>query len=149
MKASLLLIAVMLLSKACASQINIKPCADTIEVDIEISGFFDQKLLVKDSMIQQIQIIFERSFNDSVYIFCDQQLQNIKRIKTNETMGVNPEIVTIDYLKLKKIPKISVVLKNENKCISFYPIKGKQIAYINHINNGWSVELSNIMREYR
>lgn len=149
MKYIVIAIILIMTFQSCAAQNIMKPCKDTFEVDVENSGLYEGASLMKDSMLKKIDIVFEQNFNDSISIFCGNKITSQKKIETNRRLGVSTEIITIDYSDYKETPKVSIILKNKNDCISFYPIRGKRMAYVNRINGAWSVELSNVIREYR
>ena len=135
--------------QACIAQNKTTPCKDTFEVDIDNTGLYENASLIKVSMQKKLEIVFEMDFNDSIYIYCGTKIIQHKKIETNKPLGVSRETVKIDYSNYKDTPRISIFLKKKNDCISFFPKRGKRMAYINHINGAWSVELSNIIREYR
>lgn len=149
MKCITFVIPLVIAFQACVAQKMIPPCKDTFEVDIDNSSLYEDASLIKDSMFKKLVIVFEQSFNDSIYILCGTKIIEQKKIETDRMLGVSRDMITIDYSKYKKRPKISIILRNKNECISFFPMRGKRMAYINHINGAWSVELSNIIREYR
>lgn len=149
MKYSAVLFVCFLIWQSCVSQ-TVKPCKDTMEVDIENSSLFEKESIIQDSTPSKIKIIFEQNFNDSICILCDHDVIKANRFKTTRGLGVCTDVVKIDYSKYKEIPRISIIIVGDSSdCISFYPRKGKQIAYINHVSNAWSIELSNVIREYR
>ena len=81
-------------------------------------------------------------------MFADNKLIEHKKVITHQFLGASMEAIFIDYSKNKKIPKISIIISGKD-CIAFYPQIGKKMAYINFIKDAWSVELSNVVREYR
>lgn len=146
----LALVIVYLMSLGCtSSQKIIKPCNNIFEVTVLRDEVYEGDVLIADSLRSQLKIIFEQSFDDSVYVFIDNSFFQVSSIITNKLLGVSPQFITIDYSAYKKLPKLSFVLVKGKECISFYPRKGKQMAYINYLDGAWSIELSNIMREYR
>jgi hypothetical protein len=144
------LVVLYFMSLGCAtSQSVLKPCKATFDVTVLRDDVYEGDILIKDSLRAQMKIIFEQDFDDSIYVFVDDVFFQVNHIETDRLLGVSPQFVTIDYSTYKKLPKLSFVLKKGEECISFYPRRGKQMAYINCLNGAWSVELSNIMREYR
>ncbi len=125
-----------------------KPCNYIFEVAIEDSGIFDKESILMDSLKKDIQIIFEQKLNDTIYVFTDNKLIENKKVTTHKFLGASMDAIFIDYSKSKKVPKISIIISGKD-CIAFYPQIGKRIAYINFIKGAWSVELSNVVREYR
>lgn len=148
MKHSFCIAVLIVASQTSVGQYKTTPCRDTFEVDIYYSGQFDENFLINDSLVKTIEIVFEQDFNDSVLILCGSKIIQQKWIVTKRPLGVSPDIIKVDYRKMAN-PLISIILKQQNDCISFKPIRGKRMAYINRINGAWSVELSNIIREYR
>jgi hypothetical protein len=118
---SLFFFCILFTAFACVNDKKTGPCTVIIPPDIENSGLFDKNSLIKDSIALKLFIIFEQHFDDSVYIFSDNKLEQIKYIKTINNLGVCPDVVKIDYSNLDTIPKISLVMKRVNECISFYP----------------------------
>lgn len=131
------------------SQPGVKQCKDTIQTDEYFDNSVDDDLIIKDSLQKKIKIIFEQDFNDKISVLTNNKIVFAKKIKTNRSLGVCLEMITIDYSKFIHLPKISIIQSNNKDCISFYPKLGKRIAYINYSKGSWSVELSNIIREYK
>lgn len=149
MKYNILIILYFMNLGCASSQTILKPCKDTFDVTVLRDVVYEGDVLIQDSLRSQLKIVFEQDFNDSIYIFVGDILLQVNHIVTDRLLGVSPQFVTIDYSMHEKMPKVSFVLKNGKECVSFYPKRGKQMAYVNFLNRAWSVELSNIMREYR
>jgi hypothetical protein len=131
---------------ACA---QIKPCTYVIDAEIDNSTT-DTENLLKDTLLKKINLIFEQTFDDSAVIMIDKKVLYQTRIKTRKFLGVSDSSFSINYSQYAKPPKISIYLTDKKACVSFYPKEGKQLAYINyHFQAGWSIELSNLTREYR
>ena len=131
------------------AQKRMKPCVDTIAVNISYDSQVNEDNVVKDSSKKELRLVFEQDFNDSLLILLDDSLFTTGFFKTQRNLGVCLNDISIDYSTYREVPKISIMLSSERDCISFYPRKGKRIAYINYIQGGWSIELSNILRDYR
>lgn len=130
-------------------QKRIKICENHLKVNIDYSKPGEIENSIKDTLLSKIDLIFEQRFNDSILVLVNNKVIVEKKIVTEEFLGVSKEYFSINYSKYSRPPEISIVLAKANDCISFHPIKGKRIAYISHIGAGWSVELSNIIREYK
>lgn len=128
-----------------------KGCLFVIKPDIEkVVSKEDKENLLTDTLSQKIELIFEQTFDDNVTIMLNDKIIGTKRMKTLRFLGVCDSTFNIDYSAYKTLPKISIILNHNTDCVSFYPVRGKQIAYIGHIlRKAWSVELSNIVREYK
>jgi hypothetical protein len=121
-------------------------CRGAVNVSIDSS---DRNHFLSDSSKRELELVFEQDFNDKISIFLDDKCIITDTFKTIRNLGLCLNKNSIDYSKFKEIPKISIVLNSKNNCISFYPRPNKRIAYINCIKGGWSVELSNDLRDYR
>jgi hypothetical protein len=149
MKKILIFLSFFVSTKFLIAQRGIKACRDTIAVNIGYSSLADEDHLVNDSSQRELKIVFEQDFNDKISIFLDDRCLVTDTFKTNRNLGVCLNTISIDYSKFIKMPKISVILNSKNNCVSFYPRLGKRIAYINCIEGAWSIELSNVLRDYR
>lgn len=125
------------------------PCKKVWDLSVENSSAYDSRLLIEDSLKPQLILVFEQQFDDSIYLFVNRKILEVRKIKTNKALGVSLETLTVDYSSFKKVPKVSLLLKEKGICFSFYPVRGKQFLYINFINDHWFAELSNVQREYR
>ncbi|HEY8387905.1 MAG TPA: hypothetical protein VIK74_04840 [Parasegetibacter sp.] len=149
MKYSILIMLYFMNLGCASSQSVLRPCKDTFDVTVLKDVVYEGDVLIQDSLRAQLKIAFEQDFNDSVYVFVGDILIQVNHIVTDRLLGVSPQFITIDYSMYEKMPKVSFVLKRAKECVSFYPKRGKQMAYVNYLNGAWSIELSNIMREYR
>jgi hypothetical protein len=130
-------------------QENVKPCKDTLQVDEYYDNSISDDFILKDSLQKKIKIVFELNFDDKVWIFANNKMFFTGNIKTVRNLGVSLEMVDIDYSKFLQTPRISIIVGNPSNCVSFFPRLGKRIAYVNFLQGAWSIELSNIIREYR
>ena len=146
-KLNLIVICLFFTAYSCAQT---KLCKNYIEADIDnLMTPFDKDNLLTDTLSKKIALIFEQTFDDSVVIKVDTRILYKAKLKTRKFLGVCDSSFNVDYSGYAKPPKISVFLPGRKECISFYPKHGKQLAYINLIQKGWSIELSNLVREYR
>lgn len=125
------------------------PCKKVWNLSVENGSAYDSRLLIADSLKPKLELVFEQQFDDSVYLVVDRKILEVRKIQTNRAMGVCLETLTVDYSAFKKVPKVSLLLKEKGVCFSFYPVRGKQFLYINFINGHWFAELSNVQRGYR
>jgi hypothetical protein len=146
MKKILLCVLFLVSIKTSICQNGIKSCKDTITVSVELDKGTPVHM---DSTKRKIEMVFEQDFNDKISIYLDNIYFKTDSFKTIRNLGVCLNSISIDYSKFKKIPKISVVLDSRNNCVTFYPRIDKKLAYINCIKGGWSVELSNILKDYK
>jgi hypothetical protein len=149
MKRALIFILFFISTNLLIAQKSTKACVDTIEADISHDSIGDDDHVVKDSSKKELRLVFEQNFNDKTTILLNDSLFTTSIFKTEKNLGVCLNIISIDYSAFKKIPKISIILSSKDECISFYPRIGERIAYINHIEGAWSIELSNVLRDYR
>lgn len=131
------------------AQVGIKTCKDTIEANVLLYHPSEPSNLIKDSLVKIVRLVFEQKFDDTISIFVDDSLLNTGYFKTMKNLGVCANTVSIDFSASQKIPKISIVLHSSIDCISFYPRIDKRIAYITRIDRAWSVDLSNVIRDYK
>jgi hypothetical protein len=125
------------------------PCNNLYPTSILPDNLYEGDDLISDTIQRRLWIIFEQDFNDSISVLVDSKLYKTERIVTDRVIGVCKSSVQINYSGYKRDPLISILFLERNKCISFYPVYGKRMAYINSVEDAWSIELSNIIREYR
>jgi hypothetical protein len=135
--------------KTLVGQKNIKRCVDSIAINISYARLGSDEDVVQDSLQKEVKLVFEQDFNDTIAILLNDSLFTTGVFKTKNNLGVSLNIISIDYSKFEKVPRISIVLISKNDCESFYPRVGKRLAYINRIEGAWSIALSNALREYK
>jgi len=150
MKKYLSLIIVVIGLNNCKVQKMPLDCKNLIAPSLESSSLFPQNEIVRDTMSKKIKLIFEQKFDDSMSVFVNEKLVNKTKVFTNASLGVSTNFISLDYGIYTSMPKITLVLSNKKAtCVSFYPVLGKRIAYINFIKELWDIEMSNVIREYR
>ena len=102
---------------------------------------------VKDTTVEEINLIFERVFDDSIKVFLDSKEIFSRKVKTLKNSAVVDDEFKVNYVGHTK-PLIEIFLIGKNKRISFSPKKGYAICYVNRTNNLWSLEFSNYQRMY-
>ena len=127
-------------------------CSDTINPTIDNSKYIegiDQYSYEGDS-IKKVIIIFENNFNgDQVAVLVNNRIKWKKNVTTVRTKGASNQVCEIDYAEFKEPPLITIKIKHK-RCVSFYPILGKRICYINYFKEeAWSIQASNILKSYR
>ncbi len=131
------------------AQKKVRPCSDTIGVKISHDSLVDDANIIKGISKKELRLVFEQEFNDSLLILFNDSVFTTGFLKTEKNLGVCLNFISIDYSRFRKVPKISIFLSSKRDCISFYPRIGERIAYINNVEGGWSIELSNFLRDYR
>lgn len=138
-----------MISKDISAQKKLKACTHEIQVEVDNASPVDKDDLIDDSTKKELKLIFEQYFDGKVCILLNDVPFITDSLITIKNIGVCAKTISIDYSKYQQLPKISIYLVSSNDCISFYPKIGKRNAYINHLRTAWSIEVSNVIRNYR
>ena len=102
---------------------------------------------IADTTAKEVNLIFERFFDDSIRILFNSHEVLSKRIKTNTNISVVNDEFKILYDQHSN-PLIEIVLIEKNRKISFKPKHGYILCYVDRIDSTWSLEFSNYQRMY-
>jgi hypothetical protein len=103
-------------------------------------------LKVSDTTAKVLNLTFEQGFDDSIKIFIDSKEVFSKKILTLKNIPVVDEEFKINYDSQNSL--IEILLVNKNRKISFKPMPGYRICYLNRLLEIWSLEFSNYQRVY-
>lgn len=97
----------------------------------------------------ELLLVFQSDFNDSLRIFLDDQLLVNDHFKTDPNLTVVPKFTKIDAKKLQDGSLLKIVSNEKQECINI-PVKyGYRYAYISkNQNEDWFIEYSNYKRKY-
>jgi len=102
---------------------------------------------IADTTVKEVNLIFERLFDDSIKILLNSQEVISRRIKTTTNLSVVNDEFKVLYSQHSN-PLIEILLIEKNKKISFKPKVGFILCYIDRINGNWLLDFSNYQRMY-
>jgi hypothetical protein len=149
MKYFFITLGLILVSALSIAQSRMLPCKNNITPEIYYDNSVDAEFITGDTLQKNLKIVLKREFDSKVWILINDDVIFSDTIKTNTILGVSRKTVSLDYTKYKHMPVISIIANSSRDCICFYPIVGKRIAYVNDLNGGWSLEVSNAIRNYK
>lgn len=107
------------------------------------------KFKVRDTTEHSVSLIFEREFNDSIEVFCNEKKIISRKMKTNKFSSVveSEDEFRVDY-KPCNDPVLTIYMTGKKRKVQLKVMHGYKICYITRILDIWGFHFSNYMRIY-
>jgi len=131
---------------SCSAQIKYDCIIKDIEVSIWEPETEDYQRI---EFTNNIMLVFQKGFNDTINIYIEDSLLSTKYYKTNSNLSVVPIFDKIEGTLYEDGKEVRIFLTGKNECVKFKIIKGYSFAYFTKDEYGkWFIEFSKYKRKY-